>query len=97
MRELREPTVILDYNFRIRCVTGQHVPHPVVGDLEVGRDGWARITLQGLTELMELVQWWNCPVTISPPEGTPDTNYWCVEIEDGLHATASDWNEEVPA
>lgn len=83
-RELREPTVILDYNFRIRCVSGNDVPHPL-GNLEVGRDGWARITLQGLTELMELVQWWNCPVTIAPPEGTPDTNYWCVELEDGIH------------
>lgn len=82
---LRNGSVVFDYNFRIRCVSGNNVPHPVVGELEVGRDGYARIVLQGLTELMQLVEWWDCPVTISAPGGTPATNFWLVEIEDGLH------------
>lgn len=82
--ELRDGNVVSDYSFKIRCVSGSDVPHPL-GKLKPGTDGWARIVLQGLTELMDLTSWWNCPVTISPPEGTDGTNFWCVELEDGLH------------
>ena len=86
--------VTTDYRFKIRCVSGEDVPHPIHGHLTVGRDGFARIELSGLDELMELVRWWNCPVTVSPPEGTEATNSWVVELEDGLHAPTEEFGEE---
>lgn len=73
------------YSMKIRCVSGNIVPHPDLGHLKPGADGYARIVLSNLEQLMTLVEWWDCPVTVAPPGETPDTRFWVVELEDGLH------------
>jgi hypothetical protein len=72
------------HGFRVRCVSGEPVRHPTLGLLPVDAEGFCRVTITKLTGLVELVRFWDCPVTFCPPGNTEDTAFWCLELEDGL-------------
>lgn len=75
-----------EHGFRVRCVSGERVLHPVLGRLPMGADGYCRVSITKLTGLVDLVRFWNCPVTFSPPDQAAGTPFWSLELEDGLHA-----------
>lgn len=77
-----ERDVEREYRFRVRCVSGDPVPTnglPVVSERTA--EGDQLLSLTGLSELLQCVQAWGCPFTISPPEGELP---WMCELEDGL-------------
>lgn len=77
------------HGFRVRCVSGNRVLHPKLGRLPIGADGFCRVTITKLAGLIDLVRFWDCPVTFCPPGDTEDTAFWCIELEDGLRPPAN--------
>lgn len=73
--------------YRMRCRSVAGVPVTDVDDhpFPQREDGWQDFTMGGLSELMALIEFWGCPVTICPPE--PGTEFWSLELEDGKHDT----------
>lgn len=83
--EVPERSFVSSYRMRCRSVAG--VPVTNLDDMPFPSapeaPGWQLMEVQGLTELLNLVEFWGCPVTIAPPER--GVEYWSLELEDGKH------------
>jgi hypothetical protein len=74
---------VAQYRMRVRSVAGVPVTDEYDHPYPTREDGWQDFTMGGLSELMGLIDFWGCPVTIAPPERGAE--FWSLELEDGKH------------
>lgn len=74
---------VAQYRMRARSVAGIPVTDEHDQPFPTRKDGWQDLEMGGLSELMSLIDFWGCPITIAPPE--PGTEFWSLELEDGKH------------
>lgn len=74
---------VAQYRMRARSVAGIPVTDEHDQPFPTRADGWQDLEMGGLSELMSLIDFWGCPITIAPPE--PGTEFWSLELEDGKH------------
>lgn len=83
IKETPERVFVSAYRMRCRSVAGVTVTNLDDVPFPERKDGWQDLEVQGMTELMNLIEFWGSPVTIAPP--MPGTEFWSLEIEDALH------------
>lgn len=81
--ELPERSFVSSYRMRCRSVAGIEVTNLDDLPFPSRADGWQDLEFQGATELMNLIEFWGCPVTIAPPER--GCEFWSLELENGKH------------
>lgn len=82
---LERPETVFVGAYRMRCRSVGGVPVTDLDDVPFPSrtDGWQDLQVQGLTELLGLIEFWACPVTIAPPER--GSEFWSLELEDARH------------
>lgn len=85
---------VAQYRMRARSVAGVPVTDVYDQPFPSRADGWQDFEMGGLSELMELIDFWGCPITIAPPE--PGTEFWSLELEDGKHDTSGSILDAIP-